>query len=221
MERQLANLTGLVQKALTHAPHTSPSPRDYLQVPAGRDPYARGPGTLSLVRSLFYRPFSPLFAPTSARSVYIFFPPVFFLAFISPVSAKGTLFLVVFFASFCFLSFLLSLLRYPSIHFSLPVYFQSVSCVFAYRFASTRNKSIHSIHYFFSIRSFVALRNTRSVSSFRWTDFILRRFTASLRSLSLSLSLCLRECSSILPAPPPFFSFSSIVRRVLFDSPSF
>ncbi|KAK9295256.1 hypothetical protein QLX08_010392 [Tetragonisca angustula] len=44
MERQLANLTGLVQKALTHAPHTSPSPRDYLQVPAGRDPYARGPG---------------------------------------------------------------------------------------------------------------------------------------------------------------------------------
>ncbi|XP_015586486.1 uncharacterized protein LOC107263617 isoform X5 [Cephus cinctus] len=39
MERQLANLTGLVQKALTHAPHTSPSPRDYLQVPAGRDPY--------------------------------------------------------------------------------------------------------------------------------------------------------------------------------------
>uniref|UniRef100_V9I985 Coiled-coil domain-containing protein AGAP005037 n=1 Tax=Apis cerana TaxID=7461 RepID=V9I985_APICE len=43
MERQLANLTGLVQKALTHAPHTSPSPRDYLQVPAGRDPYARGP----------------------------------------------------------------------------------------------------------------------------------------------------------------------------------
>ncbi|XP_066584928.1 uncharacterized protein [Prorops nasuta] len=41
MERQLANLTGLVQKALTHAPHTSPSPRDYLQVPAGRDPYAR------------------------------------------------------------------------------------------------------------------------------------------------------------------------------------
>ncbi|KAK2581368.1 hypothetical protein KPH14_005062 [Odynerus spinipes] len=41
MERQLANLTGLVHKALTHAPHTSPSPRDYLQVPAGRDPYVR------------------------------------------------------------------------------------------------------------------------------------------------------------------------------------
>ncbi|XP_046593451.1 uncharacterized protein LOC107227335 isoform X5 [Neodiprion lecontei] len=39
MERQLANLTGLVQKALTHAPHASPSPRDYLQVPAPRDPY--------------------------------------------------------------------------------------------------------------------------------------------------------------------------------------
>ncbi|XP_063988551.1 uncharacterized protein LOC135168377 isoform X4 [Diachasmimorpha longicaudata] len=44
MERQLANLTGLVQKALTHAPHTSPSPRDYLQVPAGRDPYTRSAG---------------------------------------------------------------------------------------------------------------------------------------------------------------------------------
>ncbi|XP_043499486.1 coiled-coil domain-containing protein AGAP005037 isoform X4 [Polistes fuscatus] len=44
MERQLANLTGLVHKALTHAPHTSPSPRDYLQVPAGRDPYARTTG---------------------------------------------------------------------------------------------------------------------------------------------------------------------------------
>ncbi|XP_046742588.1 uncharacterized protein LOC124409190 isoform X4 [Diprion similis] len=43
MERQLANLTGLVQKALTHAPHASPSPRDYLQVPAPRDPY-RTPG---------------------------------------------------------------------------------------------------------------------------------------------------------------------------------
>ncbi|EZA55912.1 Coiled-coil domain-containing protein [Ooceraea biroi] len=41
MERQLANLTGLVQKALTHAPHPSPSPREYLQVPPGRDPYAR------------------------------------------------------------------------------------------------------------------------------------------------------------------------------------
>ncbi|XP_058797004.1 coiled-coil domain-containing protein AGAP005037-like isoform X9 [Phymastichus coffea] len=34
MERQLANLTGLVQKALTQAPHPSPSPRDYLQVPS-------------------------------------------------------------------------------------------------------------------------------------------------------------------------------------------
>lgn len=45
MERQLANLTGLVQKALTHPSHTSPSPRDYLQVPAGRDPYTRTTGT--------------------------------------------------------------------------------------------------------------------------------------------------------------------------------
>ncbi|XP_025154918.1 uncharacterized protein LOC105187420 isoform X28 [Harpegnathos saltator] len=44
MERQLANLTGLVQKALTHAPHTSPSPREYLQVPPGRDPYTRAAG---------------------------------------------------------------------------------------------------------------------------------------------------------------------------------
>jgi hypothetical protein len=48
MERQLANLTGLVQKALTHAPHPSPSPRDYLQVPAGRDTYARSTGTYFL-----------------------------------------------------------------------------------------------------------------------------------------------------------------------------
>jgi len=47
MERQLANLTGLVQKALTHAPHTSPSPREYLQVPPGRDPYARAAVTSS------------------------------------------------------------------------------------------------------------------------------------------------------------------------------
>lgn len=42
MERQLANLTGLVQKALTQAPHPSPSPRDYLQVPS----YSRSAGTL-------------------------------------------------------------------------------------------------------------------------------------------------------------------------------
>ncbi|XP_058796997.1 coiled-coil domain-containing protein AGAP005037-like isoform X3 [Phymastichus coffea] len=40
MERQLANLTGLVQKALTQAPHPSPSPRDYLQVPS----YSRSAG---------------------------------------------------------------------------------------------------------------------------------------------------------------------------------
>lgn len=45
MERQLANLTGLVQKALTHAPHTSSSPREYLQVPPGRDSYGRTAGT--------------------------------------------------------------------------------------------------------------------------------------------------------------------------------
>ncbi|XP_043463341.1 uncharacterized protein LOC122499218 isoform X4 [Leptopilina heterotoma] len=41
MERQLANLTGIVQKALIHPQHTSPSPRDYLQIPAGREPYTR------------------------------------------------------------------------------------------------------------------------------------------------------------------------------------
>lgn len=33
MERQLANLTGLVQKALTQAP--TPTPREFLQVPPG------------------------------------------------------------------------------------------------------------------------------------------------------------------------------------------
>lgn len=66
MERQLANLTGLVQKALTHAPHTSPSPREYLQVPPGRDPYARAAGTcvsrnsaaLLLLGFFLYFPFS-------------------------------------------------------------------------------------------------------------------------------------------------------------------
>ncbi|XP_033223057.1 uncharacterized protein LOC117176829 isoform X2 [Belonocnema kinseyi] len=44
MERQLANLTGIVQKALIHPPHPSPSPRDYLQLPAGRETYARSAG---------------------------------------------------------------------------------------------------------------------------------------------------------------------------------
>lgn len=44
MERQLANLTGIVQKALIHPQHTSPSPRDYLQIPAGREPYTRTQG---------------------------------------------------------------------------------------------------------------------------------------------------------------------------------
>lgn len=53
MERQLANLTGLVQKALTHAPHPSPSPREYLQVPPGRDPYARAAGTCPVKPSRF------------------------------------------------------------------------------------------------------------------------------------------------------------------------
>lgn len=70
MERQLANLTGLVQKALTHAPHTSPSPRDYLQVPAGRDPYARGPGTLSLDR--FFTDLSLHCSLQRLRVVYIY-----------------------------------------------------------------------------------------------------------------------------------------------------
>lgn len=37
MERQLANLTGLVQKALTQ----TPTPRDYLQ-PPGKDNYRSG-----------------------------------------------------------------------------------------------------------------------------------------------------------------------------------
>lgn len=50
MERQLANLTGLVQKALTHGPpHPSPSPRDYLQVPA----YSRSAGNNSLLILLY------------------------------------------------------------------------------------------------------------------------------------------------------------------------
>ena len=61
MERQLANLTGLVQKALTHAPHTSPSPREYLQVPPGRDPYARAAGTCPVKSLISFPP--PNFFP--------------------------------------------------------------------------------------------------------------------------------------------------------------
>ena len=49
MERQLANLTGIVQKALIHPPHPSPSPRDYLQIPAGREPYTRSAGTHNFI----------------------------------------------------------------------------------------------------------------------------------------------------------------------------
>lgn len=43
MERQLANLTGLVQKALTQTPVVTP--REYLTVPAPRDAY-RTPGIM-------------------------------------------------------------------------------------------------------------------------------------------------------------------------------
>lgn len=39
MERQLANLTGLVQKALTHTP--TPTPREFLSVPPGASPNYR------------------------------------------------------------------------------------------------------------------------------------------------------------------------------------
>lgn len=53
MERQLANLTGLVQKALTHTPQST-STRDYLQVPAERDPYARSSGMQQFLRAHFY-----------------------------------------------------------------------------------------------------------------------------------------------------------------------
>ena len=54
MERQLVNLTGLVKKALILAPHPSPSPRDYLQVPAGRDPYTRSTGTPNAITIHYY-----------------------------------------------------------------------------------------------------------------------------------------------------------------------
>lgn len=77
MERQLANLTGLVQKALTHAPHTSPSPREYLQVPPGRDPYARAAGTCPVKHPRFrflpqisFRTFDFAFMITSFATVF-------------------------------------------------------------------------------------------------------------------------------------------------------
>lgn len=120
MERQLANLTGLVQKALTHAPHTSPSPRDYLQVPAGRDPYARGPGTFDR----FLTDLSLHCSLQHLRVVYIY---IFFFSLVGRVSGFSFIcernvvswfFRVVFF----FLCFH----RCPSIHFSLPVYFVSL-----------------------------------------------------------------------------------------------
>ncbi|XP_074110561.1 coiled-coil domain-containing protein AGAP005037 isoform X2 [Cotesia typhae] len=44
MERQLANLTGLVQKALTQSPHST-TIQDYLQVSTDCDLYSRSPGT--------------------------------------------------------------------------------------------------------------------------------------------------------------------------------
>lgn len=49
MERQLANLTGLVQKALTQTPQVqqtpSATPREYLQVPPGSAPTTPGSGS--------------------------------------------------------------------------------------------------------------------------------------------------------------------------------
>lgn len=118
MERQLANLTGLVQKALTHAPHTSPSPRDYLQVPAGRDPYARGPGTFDR----FLTDLSLHCSLQRLRVVYIY---IFFfswtrLRFLFYLRKERCF--LVFSRSFFFLCFH----RCPSIHFSLPVYFVSL-----------------------------------------------------------------------------------------------
>lgn len=49
MERQLANLTGLVQKALTQ----TPTPRDFL-APPGRDAYRSGKLLLYSIVSLYY-----------------------------------------------------------------------------------------------------------------------------------------------------------------------
>lgn len=133
MERQLANLTGLVQKALTHAPHTSPSPRDYLQVPAGRDPYARGPGTFDR----FLTDLSLHCSLQRLRVVYIY---IFFFSlgrvsgfsFICERNVVSWFFRVVFFF-FVSIGVLQSIFLFPFI--------LSVSCVFAFRFVSTRNKS--------------------------------------------------------------------------------
>ncbi|KAK6621885.1 hypothetical protein RUM44_001692 [Polyplax serrata] len=52
MERQLANLTGLVQKALTQTPVVTP--RDYLSVPASRDAYRSGDKSVSFEKSVSF-----------------------------------------------------------------------------------------------------------------------------------------------------------------------
>lgn len=177
MERQLANLTGLVQKALTHAPHTSPSPRDYLQVPAGRDPYARGTGTLS-VRFLKFS------IHTNCNMCVIFWSldaphPV------SLLSAKET-FVPWFRVDFSFHR------SNSSHHHLLLANLFSQSLAFTpsdsprwEQFVSSKRTDSH----FFSIRFFVALRHIRSISSLRSTDL----FCDALPPVPFSL----RECSSV------------------------
>uniref|UniRef100_A0A1B6EDV0 Actin interacting protein 3-like C-terminal domain-containing protein n=1 Tax=Clastoptera arizonana TaxID=38151 RepID=A0A1B6EDV0_9HEMI len=52
MERQLANLTGLVQKALTQAP--TPTPREFLQVPPGSTTNYRNDKSVSFEKSVSF-----------------------------------------------------------------------------------------------------------------------------------------------------------------------
>ncbi|KAL0277337.1 UNVERIFIED_CONTAM: hypothetical protein PYX00_004670 [Menopon gallinae] len=52
MERQLANLTGLVQKALTQTPVVTP--REYLSVPASRDAYRTPDKSVSFEKSVSF-----------------------------------------------------------------------------------------------------------------------------------------------------------------------